>query len=318
MQRPERNESPSTPAHRCAAAARRLARGARLGAAGLGLFGCVEVLDIPTSPELVPTGPWRCLEEPGPRERPEAETAVVQVRACDFVSNNCTTPVTGLSARVCNHRDVGCAEPVVRDIVDDMGLLSFEVPTPVEGFNGYLEVSTATELCTSDQFEPPGALCALLPECDPEAPDERCRVPIYARAMLFFNPPIFEHTAAPLPLPLLPSAAIPRLVAAAGAEGSLDPSTGNLFITAVDCDGTPAPGVTYQIDRHQSVVAPMYVSDGLPSDSAFETDGSGIGGFLGVPAGFVSVAGYNQDLTSIGAVGVHVAPLTMTYSVLAP
>lgn len=281
----------------------------------LALAGCAEVLDIPDDPALV--GRWRCLSEEAESPRPPADTAVVQVRACDFI-DNCSTTVTGLNARLCAQRNVGCTNPLQVGIVDDDGLLTFNVPTTSpEGFNGYLEVTSTTALCTDPAFGAFGPmLCGLSPGCDPAAPDERCLAPLYARSMLFFNPPIYQDVSAPLQLPLIPSAEIPAMLGAAGAQ--LDPSTGNLFITALDCDGVPAPGVTYGIADHQESVTQLYMHGGLPNKTDLVTDESGVGGFLGVPGGFANVTGYNENLDVVGNIGVQTAPFTMTYTALAP
>jgi hypothetical protein len=288
---------------------------ATLALLGLPLAGCAQVLDIPDDPAVV--GPWRCLDEPAQQPMPLATSAFVQVQACNFV-DNCTTAVSGLTARLCLLRDVGCTNPLVEGIVDVDGLLSFNVPTIAPGFNGYLEVTSATAYCNSDAFGELGpALCGLAPGCDLQAQDVRCQLPIFARAMLFFNPPIFNDIPVPLRLPLIPAAAIPAMLEAAGA--ALDPSTGNLFITALDCDGVPAPGVTYSISEHQDRVTQLYLHNGLPNKADLETDASGVGGFLGVPGGaFVTITGFNENLEAIGGISVQTAPFTMTYSALTP
>jgi hypothetical protein len=249
---------------------------------------------------------------------PSATSAVVQVQACNFI-DNCATTVKGLSARLCAQRNVGCTNPLEENIFDvnDDGLLTFEVDTSPEAFNGYLEVTSSTALCTDEQFGTFGPmLCGLSPGCDPAAPDQRCLAPLYARAMLFFNPPIDRDVSVPLQLPLIPSADIPAMLGAAGAE--LDPSTGNLFITALDCDGVPAPGVTYGIAEHQESVTQLYMHGGLPNKTDLVTDESGVGGFLGVPGGFANVTAYNDDLDVVGEIGVQTAPFTMTYTAIAP
>lgn len=282
---------------------------------GLTLAGCAQVLDIPDDPTVV--GPWRCLDEPAQSSVPLANMASVQVQACNFV-DNCTTAVSDLTARLCLQRDVGCTNPLAEGIRDVDGLLSFAVPTLQPGFNGYLEVTSATDYCTSAVFGELGpSLCAQLPDCDPTAPDVHCLLPIFARAMLFFNPPIFNDLTQRLQLPLIPAVAIPAMLEAAGT--ALDPSTGNLFITALDCDGNPAPGVTYSISEHQDRVTQLYVHNGLPNKADLETDSSGVGGFLGVPGGaFVTITGFNQNLDAIGEISVQTAPFTMTYSALTP
>jgi hypothetical protein len=282
----------------------------------LAFAGCAEVLDIPEDPALV--GRWRCLGAGAPAPVPLATNAVVQVQACDFI-DNCATPVTGLTARLCAQRNVGCTNPLKEDIFDTNGdgLLTFDVPTMPKGFNGYLEVTSTTALCTGDAFGDFGPmLCGLLPGCDPAAPDQRCQAPVYARAMLFFNPPISQEVSAPLQLPLIPTVEIPAMLGAAGAQ--LNPGTGNLFITALDCDGVPASGVTYGMAEHQESVTQLYMHGGLPNKTDLVTDESGVGGFLGVPGGFAYVTAYNENLEVVGETSVQTAPFTMTYTAIAP
>lgn len=293
----------------------------------LGLCGCAEFLDIPDEPREVARGPWRCLDESFERiggdvlpSTPASQgepTARVSVRACDFVSG-CMQPVTGLSARLCNKRDVGCTNPRQEGLRDVDGELSLRVPSSGSGFDGYLKVDAPLAPCNEDSAFPDtgGALCALVPDCDRASADARCLIPTYAPALLFFNPPIVADVPAPIPLQLLPSPALPAVVEAAGAD--LDPTTGNLFITALDCDGRPAAGVTYAIAQHRDRVTALYVDSGVVSDTVFETDDSGIGGFVGVPPGFVQVTGYAPDGTAIGEIGLQAAPFTLTYSTMAP
>jgi hypothetical protein len=290
---------------------------AHVAATLLLLAGCAEVLEIPDDPELSP-GSWSCLGETSALSLlPAAVTssAVVRVQACDFV-RGCATKVTGLTARVCQKRALDCAEPVALDLVDTDGSFSFDVPTPAGGFDGYLDVSSATELCTNPSFGESGpALCALSPGCDPALPDERCRIPLYAHALLFFNPPITTDSAEPLTLPLIPSTALSRWARAAGAE--LDPGKGNMLVSATDCDGMPAAGVTYRVAPDPGQTVELYVRDGEPS-GALETDGSGVGVLLGVPAGHTAVAAYDAADVQLGALAVQAAPFSVTYAALAP
>lgn len=288
----------------------------------LATTGCVELLDLPEDARVAPSGPWRCQEEPfdsvlGARAAQSDPTAIVRVRACDFVTG-CARAVTGLAASLCNKRDVGCTNPILDGLRDVDGVLTVPVPVSGSGFDGYLKVDAPLALCTDDSAFPgtAGALCQLAPGCDTTLPDDRCRVPTYAPALLFFNPPITGDLEAALPLQLLPSADLPAVVQAAGAE--LDPSTGNLFITALDCDGEPAAGVTYAIAEHRDEVTALYVDSGVVSNTVLETDESGIGGFVGVPPGFVEITGFAPDLTPIGEIGLQSAPFTLTYSFMTP
>lgn len=278
----------------------------------LSLAACSAVLDLPDDPRLVAPSGNDCLES-----APAKSVATVRVYACDFVAE-CASAVQGLSARLCRKRDVDCAEPLQEGITDEDGLLVFDVETGEGGFDGYLEVVSEQASCTDeDAFgEAAGAACDLAPGCDREAPDASCQLPTYARALLFFNPPVRSDITEPLALPLLKSVALPAIVEAAGAE--FDPATGNLFITALDCSGTPAPGVTYELGQHGDDATGLYVNNGIVNDAEQVTDGSGVGGFVGVPAGFVDVVGFDERMNVLGEIGLLAAPFTLTYSALAP
>ena len=290
----------------------------------LSVAGCAEVLDIPDDPKLVfqQRDPWRCLGNVPEPPAPETEMATVLVQACNFISTNCATPVTGLTARLCDKLDVSCTNPINDNITDSGGRLSFDVVTGGVlgvGFDGYLQITPPTELCTNEAvFGEAGPLLCSLVGCDTQNPDDRCRVPTFAPSLLFFNPNIRADIVDPIPLPLVPTSALQPVLAAVGQ--TFDPTTGVLFISSRDCDGKPARGVSLAINQHQDVVSELYVVDGNISGTATQTDSSGLGGFIGVPAGFVEVVGYVGDETGlrIGATGVRVAAFNITYSTLVP
>jgi hypothetical protein len=281
---------------------------------------CSQVLDIPGDPQLVATGPWRCLNQ-SPAVTPAAPSAQasVRVQACNFITD-CTTSATGLTARLCDKRDVGCTSPRLTGITETDGEFHFQVPTAGGGFDGYLLVDSQVASCTDATAFGSVAgktLCDLVaPTCDLTAPDARCFLKVYAPAMLFFNPPVVADMATPLALQLFPTSGLPAVIGAAGIQ--VDPSAGNLFIQALDCDGKPAAGVTYQIAQYGSQVSPLYVNNGIVSESVTHTDSTGVGGFVRVPPGFVSVTGYNSDSVAIGEIGVQAAPSVLTYSALLP
>lgn len=290
------------------------------------LAACANVLELADNPQLVETGPWRCVKQPTELDPPTKSNASVRVHVCNFVSSNCAEAVTGLTASLCNKRDVNCASPIRSNIEQTAGDFSFSVPTGGElgdGFDGYLQIRSSTALCTDESVFGPGArmLCGLAAGCDPSKPDDRCRLPTYSPSMVFFNPPVRADLSAPLVLPLIPTSAALSLTEAAG--GDVDPSTGNVFITALDCDGKPAAGARFGMtSKNDDHVTILYVSDGVISNSAVTTDASGIGGLLGVPSGFSSIAGFTgidgSADTKFGEIGVQVAPFTITYATLAP
>lgn len=286
----------------------------------LPLSGCAEVLDIPDTDTLAlaPSGPWRCLEEPSAPPQPRAPTATVRFQACDFISS-CTLPVRGLRARVCDKLDVGCLSPRQIDIHDVGGQVEFAVPTGPRGFDGYLEVSTTLARCydTSVFGEAArGLLCQLAPECDLAAPSELCDVPVYSPVLWFFNPPVIADIESPIPLQLYPSASLPLIVDAAG--GSLAPGTGSVFATVLDCDGRPAPDITLQIAEYENVASRLYFDSGVISNTALETDATGVGGFIRIPPGFVELTAVTREGVPVAKVGVQANPAFVTYTVLAP
>jgi hypothetical protein len=291
----------------------------------LGLSACGDILGIAENPQLVASGPWRCLQSPVAAMAPQKDTAHVRVDACSFVSSNCSEAVTGLTASLCNKRDVNCTDPIRSGIMDVAGELSFDVPTGGNlgvGFDGYLQVTAPAALCTNNMvFGAAGPmLCGLLPSCNVMAPDANCMVPTSARALLFFNPAIQNDVTQPLPLPLVPTASIQPILQATG-QTKLDPSKGFLFITALDCDGKPAAGVQFQLAQHQDGVTQLYVENGVISASATETDASGLAGFFNVPAGFVAVVGSVGSAGSgmpLGEIGVQVGAFTITYGTVVP
>ena len=295
----------------------------RIGAALLAASsaaGCSDILDIPSTStlELAPSGPFRCVNSGAEPAAPSAATATVRFRVCDFISN-CTIPVTGLHARVCDKLDVGCNNPRATGIQDRNGLLEFEVPMGPRGFDGYVEVSTTLAPCFDARVFGDAAgsfLCQLAPTCDMAAPTAACDVPVYSPVLWFFNPPIAANVEEPIPLQLYPFAALPLVLDAAG--GELVPGTGSVFMSVVDCDGKPATGVTLEIAEYEDVASPLYFDSGVLSNTATTTDSSGIGGFIRIPPGFVNFTATNSEGETLGKVGVQASPAFVTLTVLAP
>ncbi len=279
---------------------------------------CVDMkVDSDTGEDAPDTGPWRCVGDTLNEQalKSSAEKASVRVQACNFITN-CADGVTNLTAKLCNKLDVDCQNPLETNITDEDGELQFEVSTGSGGFDGYLYIMPQMALCTDEEVfgESGPELCAITDGCDPLAPDEHCMLPIFAPAMLFFNPRIVADVDIPYTVPLLPSSALLSVVEAAGAK--LDPSTGNVFITAIDCDGQPAAGVHYELSEMQEDISALYVSAGVVTNAVSVTGESGVGGFVGIRPGFASVIGYTEDGRRIGEIGFQTAPFTLTYSTL--
>jgi hypothetical protein len=259
--------------------------------------------------------------EPDP---PEKDTAIVRVKVCNFVSTNCAEPVTGLTASLCDKLDVNCTRPIRSGIRDVGGTFMFEINTggaSGAGFNGFLQIMPPAESCTNEMAFGPTArmFCALAPKCDPNAPGDACKIPTFAPALVFFNPPIMHDVEQPLLVPMVPTGAFPALAQAAGT--ALDPMTGNLFITALNCDGKPAAGVKLTMDEELAgKVTPLYLVEGVISNRASETDASGTAGFMGVPPGFAEISAFTAGANPVhvGRIGVQTAPSMITYSAVVP
>lgn len=278
----------------------------------LSLPACAELVSFPDDPALVDPGPWDCRGAAAASAPSAGSTVTVRVQACDSFGD-CSVPFEGLSADLCEKLDVGCSRPVAQDLTPVDGLFEIEVPLDERGFDGYLKVSSPSESCLDGES---AALCSFAPGCDPDAPDERCQVPLYAPALFFFNPPIRSEPAEPFSLALLRLGAVPALAQAAGAP--FDPTLGNLVVTGLDCNGARAAGLSYELRQHPDSVTPLYMANGILSDSLSETDATGVGGFVGVPPGFVDVLGFAGGGDTIGGVGVQVSRLSISYATLVP
>jgi hypothetical protein len=254
------------------------------------LAACETLLDIPDDPMLIGSQPWTCLGSLRESSPPKRDRVSVQVRACDFISSNCSKAANGLTAKLCAKSDVRCSSPIRADIRDSSGVLDFEVETGGTvgtGFDGFLAVSSQDDAYTS--------------------------------ALLFFNPTIREALEEPMVLPLVPVSAVSTLVAASGSREP-DPDHGFLFITALDCAGEPAESVAVAVDRPTDEVSVIYVDHGVFDRAARETDASGVAEVINVSPGSVHVTAHRAGAMPqrIGEVDVHVAARTISYASLVP
>lgn len=279
------------------------------------LPACAELVSFPDDPTLADPGPWDCVAAPGSTAALSPSTVTVRVQTCDSFGD-CSVPIEGLSAELCEKLDVGCSRPVLSGMTPVAGLFEIDVPIDERGFDGYLKVTSRSEACSADGGEPGASPCSLAPECDPAAPDERCQLPQYAPALFFFTPPIRSEPAQPFVLSLMRLAAVPALAQAAGAP--FDAELGNLVVTGVDCNGARAAGISYELRQHPDGATPLYMANGILSNSLDETDETGVGAFVGVPPGFVDVLGSASDTGTVGGVGVQVSRLSISYATLAP
>jgi hypothetical protein len=243
------------------------------------LAGCAQLLELPEDPELAVES--LCADNPAP----PGPNAHVRVSLCNWASPNCSHLVQGVVMQVCDRRDIECVAPLVPSVTDHNGVLEFDVPTLGAygaGFDGYLRMSST---------------CDGQPDCVTIQPTS-----------YVLNPPIYG--AADLTLPVIPKTVLAPLLGMAGAGG--DPNQGMLLILARDCLGNPVAGASYELSPAQG--APLYMTHGIVSPSATATDGSGLGGFLGVPPGVATVKSRGHKNDPLGETSLFVTPGTITVS----
>jgi hypothetical protein len=73
-------------------------------------------------------------------------------------------------------------------------------------------------------------------------------------------------------------------------EATADPELGHIFGLTVDCTGAPAEGVSINAANRVGKTVPFYYAGGgTPTIAATQTDATGFGGFVNIPAGVVDV-----------------------------
>jgi len=98
---------------------------------------------------------------------------------------------------------------------------------------------------------------------------------------------------------------------------------GFLFVTAIDCDGSPASGVSFRLTPAQPDSRLVYAANGVADIRATETDDTGIAGFVSLRAGTATVIASRKDEKTgrpvdIGEVTVTVEAGTVSYVRLRP
>lgn len=192
-------------------------------------------------------------------------------------------PLPGVQATLCAKLDVDCTSPLASPITSDSnGLVSFNVPG---GFNGYLELTSSTIVPT----------------------------------LYFFNPPIVSNTTSPQDVSLLQPADVMGLGEGAGV--TLLSDRGIIILTALDCQGNPAPGVDFSVSNGDPMTAVFYAVGMLPQNDAGApcTGISGYAGLANVPPGLAAVTGTLLATgEKLGTVSLFVRAGSVTYSQWVP
>jgi hypothetical protein len=189
-------------------------------------------------------------------------------------------PLPGIRGRLCRRLDVECSEAIGDEAVTNAaGNVTLLAPL---GFDGYA------------RFESDGT----------------------ANLLYFFNPPVTSEQPE-AQLSIGPPAVMTLLALQAGVEQEAE--RGVLLISARDCNGAIAPGVTLQANVKDTQATPFYSEQGLPSGSATQTDSAGYGGLLNARPGSITFSGI---VAATGYVFGHVTllaqPQTLTYGSVVP
>ena len=191
------------------------------------------------------------------------------------------TPVSGITVVACNALDVLCSEPVTAaPVSDDAGGATVVVPDDFAGFF---------------QFTGPG----------------------YVPSKAYVGHLLADASTFQAPFPILATSATLTLAGALGVPMILDPEAGvgHFFFQVYDCFDHLAPGVSFSlaIDPGPDTLQ-WYLTTGIPSTTATQTDSRGAGGTLNVPAGAVLVtATLAATQTTIGTVNTVIDPGWATY-----
>jgi hypothetical protein len=135
----------------------------------------------------------------------------------------------------------------------------------------------------------------------------------YSPSLYFFNPPL-DH-AQQVMAGIIPPEAFPLLTSTL--SPNLPPDHGLVVLTALDCLGNTAAGVSFAALGGDAFTKPYYNVGGLPTLTT-QTDSSGIGGVLGVPAGVISVTATLADGRKVGTVSLLVRGSALSFCPLVP
>jgi hypothetical protein len=188
--------------------------------------------------------------------------------------------VSGVKVSACGKLDISCNVVVASATSDTNGLFEIKLP---RAFDGYLMLDGgATHM--------PALVFAL---------------PLYAD---------FDTTSQPYTI-VTPND-LDLLLGIVGK--SLDATAGHLGVLSSDCQSSFAAGVALDVSVRGPNTVAYYYKGSLPDTSPLATDSSGVGGFVNMPPGSVTVGGRNQLGQLFGQRTVFVRKGTFTFLQLGP
>ncbi len=212
-------------------------------------------------------GPWGCV---GNVTWPEPDPSVPASASIRVVKLIGQTPFPGLTVKICPSLDIACETPLGETTSDETGMLTLPV---YKGFQGHMLAP------------PPPSFPEMFP------------------LVLYLLPPPAGVEPEPRngTINVTSNAEMTTITSVAGK--TIEPGTGHLFITANDCLGQRAPGVSFKVDIISPTTGTFYVGDnGLPSQTLASTANRGEGAIINVPTGFVTLTAVSEEAGKIAQI----------------
>jgi hypothetical protein len=222
---------------------------------------------VEAAPAVDASGPWGCLQV-APEPSDPGATMQVELIAFDpfqpYTLGGAVdggtdlqviqaTPEPGISVQPCAILDPACANPVAPAVMtDDAGAATLSING---GFNGFYLMRR------SDSFPTlfyPGRLLASEPSVT-------------------------------YPVGMLPYSVAAEIGAAVGVTVSTNPDAGvgHIFGAVFDCTDRHSAGVSFSLNTDAGTQ--FYLQNNVPTTAQTQTDVSGVGGWLNVPVGTVTI-----------------------------
>lgn len=194
---------------------------------------------------------WSCVGFV-PKPSSSSSTVTVKLPLRDFFTGQ---PRAGVTVRTCGPLDNVCANPTGPDAVTDGAGNATLTLLSKAAFSMSFRLIASEEVAASAVYPHPTSLV------------DGVTLPVVRT---------------------IGRAALQSTVEAGGAI--YDASRGTVIVDARDCLGAPGSGVSWTATTQAPDTVSFYVRSGAPSRTATETDASGVGGWMLLPAGFPAIA----------------------------
>jgi hypothetical protein len=257
--------------------------GTGLVLAALSTFGCSDMDPGTDTWQLLNGGGngddgtgsnWSCLEDPATAEKPEANPnrmITYELPIEDWVDRS---PIPGLNILKCATIDGACNMPLAAPITPPDSRTDQVVSVPLEeGFAGFLKFVSADGV-------------TLLPDGTPDVTNA------YVPEAYYFGDTVFANRSVQPNIQVLRTPVL--LQVAQNINIALDFASAIIVLRVFDCDGEPAAGARFTLNKPGE---PYTFQSGLPqtpddSTDFIPTDAQGQAGFANVAPGFVFADAY--------------------------